>query len=65
MAKQLTTGEYADLYGCGPRNIQKMIKDKKKLPFVKKVKRMGKIYVLEVPQNLSKKSFTLLNTYQL
>lgn len=57
MAKELTPTEYADLAGYTPQHIHKLLKDGIKLKHVKNVKRYGRFYVLEVPDNLSKESF--------
>jgi hypothetical protein len=61
--KELTPKNYANLYGCDPCYIRKILKqgDGNSLPFVKEVKRFSRFYVLVVPKKINKVDFEFLN----
>jgi hypothetical protein len=57
--KEITPEEYAKWWGCHVSYIRRLLLNEQfdKLPNVRRVKKYGRFYVLEVPENLSENSF--------
>lgn len=59
LLKEITPQKYAKWYGCKVQYVHRMLKETQidKLPYVQRVKKYSRFYVLEVPEWLSKDSF--------
>lgn len=57
--KEITPKKYAKWWGCHKSYIQRLLQNEQfdKLPNVIRVKKFGRFYVLEVPNNLSENDF--------
>ena len=55
--KEITTKQYAALYGCSPQNVTKLIRNNRKLPKVIRIKQLARDYIIVVPADLSKDDF--------
>ena len=47
--KEISTKEYAKLYGSSPQNITKLLRNNKSLPHVVSVRKIARDYIFEVP----------------
>lgn len=57
--KEITPAQYAELRGCKPQYIHKLLIDERidLLPHVKEIKKFSRFYVLVVDKKLSKNNF--------